>query len=297
MVTLKRLRKIKDNFEQDLLSTLGDIGQIEWGKGMKEIPSDVRTYKKLWTLGFLPEVNNFNAPGIQYEEPPQSPDDSQSQEDWLKEEKRRHAQSGYVKTPEIVAPDFSKDDPFWRDKMWLPEKFRDGQKWMESDTWRFPVFDAVKTTQTGGQRAGDDFNPLMLARLVDTSSLFGIRQMQIEENMKAQHRHGYEHGKKVEDFGKSIDVMDTFNKQADYFWDDLPVKSYKRESSSKTKYIEVMKSRGASLHGTAHDLVWREQPKDTWITKEKICHVCQNMATPENDYGIFPLCQKCKGRA
>ena len=280
MVTLKRLRKIKDNFEQDLLSTLGDIGQIEWGKGMMEIPSDVRTYKKLWTLGFLPEVSNFNAPGIQYEESPQSPEavEAQSQEDWLKEEKRRHIKSGYVKAPEIVAPDFSENNPFWREKMYLPEKFRDGQNWIESDTWRFAIQDAVFTTKSGGQRAGDDFNPLMLARLVDTSSLFGIRQMEIEENMKAQHRHGYEHGKKVEDFGKSINVMDTFNKQVDYFWDDLPVKSYKRESSSH------------------HDLAWREQSKDTWITKEKICHVCQNMATAENDYGIFPLCQKCEGR-
>jgi hypothetical protein len=290
MVTLKRLRKIKDNFEQDLLSTLGDIGQVEWGKGIKEIPSDVRTYKKLWTLGFLPDVSNFNAPGMQYEEPPQNPDASQSQEDWLKKEKRRLAKSGYVKAPEIVAPDFSKDDPFWRDKKYLPEKFRDGQKWIENDTWRFAIQDAVFTTKSGGIRPGDDFNPLMLARLFDTPSLFGIRQMEIEENMKAQHRYGYEHGKQVEDIGKSLDVVDTFNKQSDYFWDDLPVKSYKRESSPKgTMHHERL--------GMEHGLAWREQSKDTWITKERICHVCQNMATPENDYGIFPLCQKCKGRA
>ncbi len=82
-----------------------------------------------------------------------------------------------------------------------------------------------------------------------------------------------------DDTGAVSDPGNLKDETVDNFWDSLPIEAYEHG------------------YGDRGDPIWiKSNDESNTIPKERLCHVCQNMAEPEQglDYNILPICQQCK---
>ena len=126
------------------------------------------------------------------------------------------------------------------------------------------------------------------------------------ETMMAEVMKQKDKPKNIQDIASSSPAIEFMNQTLvglttemsnDIFWDSLPIKGYRPVKPPAT-YGDGSPLDAEDYHDwkTSPALLWEENTSpDTWITKERICYVCNEKSTDIDDYaGLLPICKKCE---
>ena len=280
------------NFERDLLSILGDVAGISWGRGIKrthQITSDSqpdkKTFEKLWwhDFGIKEAEMRSDKSSMRVAAPPGSMisgfeglNESESK-NWITVSDIHSYYSMYTtKDGKLIDGTIESIGFGLLPKEILPPNRPLHLVQIFGNTLGFQSFSVPPKENKLHKTVGHKIK----ARLYDMEALLGVYEdMEYAERDGAYVRPtGYSKGSHMKD------NWSVFKK-------DLPIKGHSRVPKEGGKSY----SDPADPHKLLYETVWQESPEENWITQGRICHVCLNMTKPEegDDYSRIPICQAC----
>ena len=280
---LKKQEGIANRFESDLMSVLGDITGVEWGRGYTiwdenreyEPRGSIKIQKSGITPLFHPTINSDEelwSLGIG-----QTPNTSSPKP------------AKYVSAKTVSTPG-----------LW---KRRHPTTGRESD---LDLYSFATHIQMEQHSLLENRKPGSKAVLVNKDVIFGVMESNILTGGRYDRtdkliRKGHADPEVEADIDKTFkelrkreERMETYQKRVlDEFWDMLPIKGYKTARAVK---LQKKDSDGTNMGPDSAPTIWLETGDENTITQEKICYVCDKMTKPEEgfDYGILPICHKCQ---
>ena len=291
---LKKQESIANRFESDLMSVLGDITGVEWGRGYT-IWDENREYEprgsisiqksgiqplfhptinsaeELWSLGIGQTPNTSSSKPAKYV----SAKTASTPGLW----ERAHPTTGKRNTLDLYS--FATHSQMQQNE--LLEKRKPGSKAVLVN--KDVIFGVMESNiLTGGHY--DRTDKLMRK---------GHADPEVEADIEGTFKELREKEGRMEEYQK---------RALDEFWDiTLPVKGYRTARAARLQKKDFKNRRQApytreSVGGLIPDsapTIWLETGDENTITQEKICYVCDKMTKPEEgfDYGILPICHRC----